>query len=135
MEDILNHALLLFGSSVLALLTAGLALLTNWIAKKIKSEHWAAVVMKTDDVAIKVIRDVYQAYVEPLKAANADGKLTEDEKRNAKAMAIQQIKSYLGAKGLNELASLLSAGKIDEYLSSVVENAVSNSKNAAADPS
>jgi len=129
MEDLLNQALLLFGSAALGLLSVGLGWLTNWLAKKCKSEHWAGVIMKTDDVALKIVRDIYQSYVDPLKVANQDGKLTEAEKKHAKEQALDQLKSYLGTKGLNEIASLVSAGKLDSYLGTVIENAVSTSKN------
>jgi hypothetical protein len=122
---------MLFGATALGLLTIALTWLTNWLGKKVKSEHWSGVVMKVDDVAIKIVRDVFQAYVEPLKIANADGKLTEEEKAHAKSLAMAQLKSYFGEKGLKEIASLVSAGKLDEYLGVSLESALTNTRNAA----
>jgi hypothetical protein len=112
-EDLLNQALLLFGNAVLATLAIVLGWATNWIAKKVKSEHWAGVISRTDDLVMKIVRD-----------------LTTEEKEAAKAAAMAQLKGYLGVKGLKEVASLVSDGKLDDYLSGLIENAVANSKNS-----
>ena len=130
MEDLLNSALLLLGNTALALLALGLGWLTKWIATKVHNEKAAGIIMRLDDTAMKVVREVEAAYVAALEEANADGVLTDEEKATAKAKAVAALKSYMGEKGLKELGKLLDiGGALDGFLSATIENAVAASTN------
>jgi len=69
------------------------------------------------------VGSVYQQFVEPIKAG---GSLTDDQKAQAKAMALAEIKSHLGTKGLQELEYVLgwNADQVQANLGSHVEAAV-----------
>ncbi len=130
MEDVLNSGLLLLGNALLALLAFGLKKLTDWIAAKVTNEFAAGVISRADDLAIKVVRDVYQAYIKPIKDAG-DGRATPAVKETAKGKAVDMLKGYLGEKGIKEIVKLLGGdGELDAFLSSLIENAVTDSKNA-----
>ncbi len=64
--------------------------------------------------------------VAEIKAASADGKISEAEKRRIKDAAVANVKSYLGARGIRVLAEVLglSGGALDSFLGSKVEAAV-----------
>ena len=140
MEDTLNTLLMTFGTAALGLVSIGLTWLTKWIATKVKNERAAGIITRVDDVVMKVAREIFLGYVNPLKKASADGKLTEAENANAKEKALEAAKSYIGAKGIKEIGWLLTgddhAGAV-EYISTAIENAVAKRKiegKAAAPP-
>jgi hypothetical protein len=66
---------------------------------------------------------VSQTYVDALKAANADGKLTDQEKAEAKAKALALIKQNLGPVGLRKLAKIIGVD-VDGWLGTKLEAAV-----------
>ncbi len=47
------------------------------------------------------VQEVYGNYVKDLKRANADGKLTEDEKAEAVAQAYQRAKTIVSEEGID----------------------------------
>lgn len=130
MEDLLNQGLLLFGNAALA----GLSLLFVWLAKlsagKIKSEYWSRVTTKLFELSIRVVRSVFVAYVEPLKAAQG-GKLTDEQKATAKQKGLDALKSYLGMKGIKEIGKVFATDKIEELLGDTLESALEDSRNAS----
>lgn len=46
------------------------------------------------------VRDTFYEYVKQLKEANADGKLTEEEKRRAKQYAMRRLETLAAEKGI-----------------------------------
>ena len=71
--------------------------------------------------------------MEQIKAASADGKITDEEKRQIKEKAMAAVKSHLGTKGLAETAKILGleGGALEGLLSSKVEAAVHDLRRAA----
>lgn len=47
------------------------------------------------------VSETYEEYVKVVKESRRDGKLTEDEKRTARVMAVEKAKSILATQGLN----------------------------------
>jgi hypothetical protein len=72
------------------------------------------------------VKDLQQTVVDEIKAANADGKITDAEKLKIKNTALANVKSYLGTKGIRVLSGVfgLSGGALDGFLSSKIESAV-----------
>jgi hypothetical protein len=128
MEDLSYQLLLLLGNAAIGLLAVGLAYLTKWLATKVKNDRAKGIIMRADDLAIRVVRDVYQGFVSAKKGTAA---WTSAEKKAAKDRALAKLRSYLGTKGAGEIGWLLGGqGKpLEDFLSSAVENAVVHSKN------
>jgi hypothetical protein len=76
---------------------------------------------------------MFQTIVDDLKAAKADGVLSDEEKAAIKAKALANLKSHLGVKGLKELLSVLGLddASLDKFLSSKLEASLHDVK---ADP-
>lgn len=115
---------------LLAALTWLAAKVAQLISAKVKNEYLRGVLVRLDDAVLAAVREVHQVTVEALKAANADGKLTPEEKAQVKAKAIEAVKSHLGMKGLGELAKVLGLGgdAVEKMLSTRVEAAVHDLK-------
>jgi hypothetical protein len=80
-----------FGSLLLALGARYLGKLTSYLAEKTKLGFIANV----DEVLMGVVTDLYNTQVEHWKAAAKDGKLTDQEKAQAKALALAWAKRLL----------------------------------------
>ncbi len=78
------------------------------------------------------VHEVDSTYVDAIKLANADGVLTEAEKKEAKAKAIAVAKSNLGVKGLATLARIVGADSVAGWLGSWVERALSAKRTSDA---
>jgi hypothetical protein len=119
---------------LLAALTWAAAKLAQLIRAKVKSEYLRGALVRLDDAVFTAVKDLQQSVVEEIKAASADGKITEDEKKRIKEKALASVKSHLGTKGLSELATVLGldGGAIEGFLSSKVEAAVHDLRRASA---
>lgn len=123
-DQFLDGLLLLLGNAALAVLTALLSAATGWIVGKIKNQRAQAVISQLDDLALTVVRSTYQAYVKPLQAANA---WTPEAHAQAKQRAMEELKSYLGSRGIAELHKVV-GGDLGAFLGAVVDEAVHNNK-------
>ena len=111
---------------LLAALTWAAAKLAQLIRAKVQNEYLKGVLVRVDDAVFTAVKDLQQTVVEQIKAASADGKITDDEKKQIKEKALAAVKSHLGTKGLAEAASVLGlgGGALEGLLSSKVESAV-----------
>lgn len=127
-ENISLEVLLLFGAPLLALATWGVAKLNQLVKAKIKNEYWSGVLARLNDAVFTAVKSVHQSFVDPLKKEN--GGLTDENKAIAKKMAVETAKSYIGAKGLQELAKVfgLGADETEQMINDKVEAAVSDIK-------
>jgi ABC-type taurine transport system substrate-binding protein len=118
------------GSAAVSILGLALAWLSTWAAKKVRLQYSAGVLGRLSATAETAVQSVWQTYVEALKTANADGKLEAEEKARAKKLALDELKSYLGAKGLGEIVKVLGvgSGEVDKVLSSALEAAIAREK-------
>ena len=112
------------GSAVLALFGWGLVLLVGIIKRKFSYD----IVDKVAELALHVVKEVWQVWVEELKENDAFDKDAQEE---AKARALSKLKSYLGPKGIKTLVWLFghSEKTLDEYLSGQIEAAIVECKN------
>ena len=112
--------------AVLGPLVTGL--FSKLILERIKSATWSRVVNQLMLSVWAVVDDVGQSYVKAMrKAKDPDSpggtSLTAEEKAQAKALALNRLKSYLGKKGLDEVAKVIGL-KTDDQLGAVIEHAV-----------
>lgn len=113
-----------FGVAILGLLAKLLTSLFDFIAEK---SGWAFLA-RVDDLMMEIVNDIYQAEIQPLKAAKADGVVTADELAKFKDVAIDRARSYLGMKGIKKLAGMVNGAGLNEVLGAKVERAVKASK-------
>jgi len=119
-------ALQIVSPLLLAALTWAAAKLAGYITSKVNNEYLRGVLVRLDEAVITAVKDLQQTVVDEIKAANADGKITDAEKQKIKNAALENVKSYLGAKGIRVLSKVfgLSGGALDGFLSSKIESAV-----------
>lgn len=99
-----------------------------WLVQRTKSAAIATFYGRLDQLAEKVVKDVYQSTVAGLQASN---NWNAETARVARDQAISKLKSYIGMEGLHMLEFLAGAGgkaSLDEFLGTFVEAAVVDSK-------
>ena len=115
---------------LLSVLTLAVVKLTQFVNAKVKNEYLKNVLVRVDDAVLTTVRHLQQNFVEDLKNASADGKLSEEEKKNLKDQALNSVYMHLGGdKGLSEVKKVLGVADLDSLLSSKVEAAVHSLKN------
>ena len=119
---------------LLAVLTAASAKLAQFIRAKVQNEYLQGLLIRLDDAVVTAVKGLEQSVVEQIKAANADGKITNDEKKQIRDAAIAAVKSNLAANGLTELAKILGMqdAAMDGLFSSKIEAAVHDLRRTAA---
>ena len=128
MFENIAFTLLVYLSPALLLLLGWLGLKAkNLIDLKIKNESIKGMVGRLSEVAETSVKAVFQAFVDPLKK---DGKFTDQDKAIAKQMALEEIKSHLGEKGLKEIMYVLGWKEedADKNLSTTIESKVADLK-------
>jgi len=118
---------------LLAALTWAAAKLAQLIRAKVQNEYLKGVLVRVDDAVFTAVKDLQQTVVEQIKAASADGKITDDERKQIKEKALAAVRSHLGAKGIAEAAGILGlgGGALEGLLSSKVEAAVHDLRRSA----
>ena len=130
---IINGLLIALGPLFLWLLKWGLSKLTEVLAdytqKKTNNDTLVTFIKRVDDAAMRVVKSVYMTYVDAIKTKEGRA-LTEEEKQRAKDLALDKLKSYLGASGLDELATIFgyTQAERDKYLDEHIEAAVYDAK-------
>lgn len=124
--DVALTALQVVSPVLVAALTWAAAKLATFIRSKVDNEYLRGVLVRLDDAVVTAVKDLQQTVVAEIKAATADGKISEAEKQRIKDAAVANVKSYLGTKGIRVLAEVLglSGGALDSFLGSKVEAAV-----------
>jgi len=117
MENIIEILIPLIPGAVIALVALGLGWIKGkgWIKEGFINE------IETDVSA--VVNEVYQEYVKEKKTAAADGKLTEEEKKHARQLALGKLKTLGTQKGKNYAKEWLVPVILD-----LIEKFVSNKK-------
>jgi hypothetical protein len=106
-----------------------LAMAAKWLREKANNETATTVIALVEDAVTYAVREAEQTLVEDLKAKREDGKLTDDEKRDALQSALTAAKRALGEKGLASLEKLLGAIDVDKFLISRIEGEVHDLRN------
>lgn len=124
-NQILYPLLLLAGTGLLSVLAWLTAKYHALIAAKIHNETVAGILNRLGDFVAKVVSELDQTVVEQLKA---DGKWNSAEAAKVKQMAIDKVKSYLGASGIKQLLDVLGIGSdtLTGMITSYIESHVSS---------
>lgn len=127
------EALACMSPVLMAVLTWASVKLAQFIKAKVDNERLEGILLRLDDAIMTVVRDVEMTVVKEIKAANADGVITAEEKASIKRVAIATLKEYLGLQGLTLLAKVLGFSgledeRVDNFLYSKIEAAVHDMK-------
>lgn len=101
------------------LVTLGLGLLFAWIVKKGWLNQELAEQLKLD--VSGAVTATYHEYVKARKAANEDGKLTEEEKKEARNLALKKLSEIGKEKGIDygkKYGMPLVLGLVEKYVTS-----------------
>lgn len=117
--------LTIVSSALVAVLTWGANEVRKLIAAKVHNEQLAGALTRLNDAVFAAVKEVEQTTAAALREANADGKITEEEKKQIKEAAITAAKSYLGPKGIGELVKVMGFnGDADERIAALVSGKI-----------
>lgn len=121
----------------LAALTWGASKLAQLVRAKVQNEDLRGLLIRLDEAVLTTVKDLQQTLVDKLKAASADGKITEAEKKQIKSTAIAAVRSNLGTKGLDTVAKVFGSkdAALEGLLSSKIEAVVHDLRSTAPPPS
>jgi len=133
MKTFTTYLLPLVAPILVAVLAWLSARLTALISAKVKAEDLRNVLLRLNDTTFAVVREVFQNYVDAQKAEDPSHKLTEDQARTAKSIALDTLKAHLGTAGISEIGKTLGlpAYGVDRYLGTKIEAAVNSTKRLA----
>jgi hypothetical protein len=120
--------------AVLWATTAAIAWVGLRVSGLLRNQYVRGVVERAFAEVKDAVLLVEQTYLSALRKANEDGKITEEEKKQALALAVAEAKKLIGMAGLKRLARVLGLGDVDAWLSSKVEVAVATGKLAGVLP-
>lgn len=121
-----------YGGTAMTVLLMGLtAVVARYLVPLLKSKDLREKMLAVWSAVTAAVREVNQTYVDALREGRADGKLTDEEKAEAKRRAIAVAKSNIGIKGLRAIAKALGLDSIDDWLASKVEAVIGDDKAAA----
>jgi len=103
-----------------------LAKLGQLLGNKAKANRMWLLLVKVEELAVAIVRDV-EATVKPeAQRLTADGRLSPDEARRLRDLAMARLKTSLGERGREQLGSVLGlAGvAVEGFLAGKVESAV-----------
>ncbi len=103
----------------------------KWLGASTDNEYAKGVLLRLNDAVFSTVMQLEQTLVAELKAANADGKLTADERKRVRDVAIDLVRDQIGPKGLEKAAKVLGLDmRIDEFISGRVESEVAKGRHA-----
>ena len=85
--------------ALLSALTVASGFAIRWLVAKTGAQLLEETLKGVASAAHLAVQEVWATYAKALKDAAEDGSLTAEEKRLARSMAIDLLKSYVGAKG------------------------------------
>jgi hypothetical protein len=126
LTDVALMALQVAAPVLMAALSWAAAKLATLIRSKVDNEYLRGALVRLDDAVLTAVKELQQTVVAEVKAASADGKIDDAERKRIKDTALANVKSYLGPKVLAVLAELLglSGGTLEQFLGSRIEAAV-----------
>lgn len=120
------------GTVITTALSYALIRLARYLGKKTQMAWVESLLLRLGDAAVKAVRAVYQEYVEAIKEAREDGKLTHEEKLAALEKAKQKLYSLVS---LGELVRLFgSEEQAENAVEDHIEAAVNLVKKSSKTP-
>jgi len=123
---LVNQLAPLFAAVIAGLVAVAIARFNKWIRTKTDSEEVLTTFDSVFNIVDVAVADANATVVAGLKAAAADGKITEDEALDIKNKVFQQIKDTIPPKSAKVLSKVIA--DLDAYLMSLIEKLVSEAK-------
>lgn len=115
-------------STVCTALLFVLGLGARYLLPLLHNSFAAGILGRAKDEVMAAVHEVDATYTAAIKEANADGVLTDAEKKAAKDKAIAVAKANLGTKGLAALARIVGVEGVASWLSSWTERALTSKR-------
>ena len=104
---------------------------SKWLTSQTDNEKAKGVLLRLNDAVFGTVMQLEQTLVAEIKAVNADGKLSAEEKKQVRDLAIDLVRDQLGPKGLEKAAKILGLDmRIDEFIGNRVESEIGKAKHA-----
>lgn len=110
---------------ITGLLAWGMERLVAWLNTKIKASKLSTKLNAAKEIVQNVVKKVYQSYVQDRKKAR--GSLTEEQKAEAKQMAITESKMLMNSELQKYITTKL--GDLDAWISTQIEATIYTLKN------
>jgi hypothetical protein len=115
------------------------AKLSKWLEAKAINEKTGGMLVRLNDsivTAVKAINQTTKAKIKASKDPNSPGgkKVTPEEAAELKKAALDEIRSYWGAKGLKEAGEILGLDSLDSWIDGKIEAAVHDTQPPAGTP-
>jgi hypothetical protein len=110
-------------TAVMALVGVGITAFTNWISTKTKNAKMDKYIGYALDAVYAAVSDVMQTYVDDIKAS---GKLTEEQKEEAKQKALVKVKNIMSVATYKALGEAY--GDVEQWLQSNIQAEVKEQK-------
>ena len=132
--DLGLRILVLLSPVLLAALAWASARLAQFITAHVKSAYLKNALVRLDDAVFSAVKELEQTLVAEVKASSGDGKLSAADRDRIKRAAMDKVKSYLGMKGIAEIATILglSPEALDGVIGTRIEAAVHDVRAATA---
>jgi len=114
-------------SVITALLTYGLQQLFKWSIATVRSNYFRKLLGDVGQVVGNAVQYTNQTFVDGLKAAREDGKLTRDEAKEAFGKTLGAVKGMLRTEEERILQRI--TGDFEVYLTTLIERQVRDAKN------
>jgi len=111
-----------FGTILTALVFWGLFELTRYVKTKTKNEAVNDAVLHVCDTVETTVRELEQTLVPQIKKAAADGKISGEEARELKEVALRKVKDQIPEK-IAKTAEM-AVNSVDKLIRAKIENAV-----------
>ena len=123
---LVNQLAPLFAAVIAGLVAVAIARFNKWIRTKTDSEEVLTTFDSVFNIVEVAVADANATVVTSLKAAAADGKITEQEAIDIKNKVFKQIKDTIPPKSAKVLSKVIA--DLDAYLMSLIEKLVSEAK-------
>lgn len=132
-SEIVSHLVEMALPILFGALTWGATKAASWLSAKAKNEYAKGAIGRLNESVVTAVREVEMTVKTEIKDRKADGVLSKQDYEHIKASAVAIAKTYLGAKGVKEIVSVLGidSALIDKLIGGKVEVAVSEMKAAS----
>lgn len=116
---VIENVVQILVAALLSTVLIGLRYIRDLVTEKLKMQNLAGALRELDSAVINTVGELQQTVVDGLKAASADGKLTEDEVKMIGEKLIAGVKDKLSAPAAN----IINAAGVDivAYMRGVAE--------------
>lgn len=128
-EVIIEVIVQVIGALLMGVIGVAFAYLTKLVGKTKELEHVASAMDELENVVTTVVGDLQQTIVENLKAASADGKLSQEDIYDLGKLLVMKVKEQLS----NPASTTIQAAGIDmtEAIHSIAEAYIARIKREA----